>query len=426
MKRRGSGVAGAAALLALGVVVGIWWWTRGEPAPAGSGVKSLLGFGALQPAPVGREASGAPWITDLTLADLDQDGRLDIVFSESRPDRVGWLRQRPDHTFDEQVLTEDVAGPAHVEVVDFDRDGDQDVLVASMGIITPNTDRIGAVVVLENQGAGRFAPRRIVDETYRVTDVRAGDLDGDGDLDLAVAKFGYLEGEVVWLENRGGWRFHSHPLLGLAGAIHAPVADVDADGDLDVLALVSQDWEEVYCFENDGRGRFTPRVLFGSTNRDFGSSGMTVADLDRDGDPDLVVTNGDGFDYATPGSRPWHGVQWLENDGRGSFVYHRIGDMPGAYSPCVVDLDADGDHDIVTVSGFNDWRRADAVALAVFENDGSQQFAGRVLAHEPTHLVVAKAADLDGDGAIEVVTGGLAFYPPYERARRLTRWHRRP
>jgi predicted secreted protein len=47
-----------------------------------------------------------------------------------------------------------------------------------------------------------------------------------------------------------------------------------------------------------------------------------------------------------------------------------------------------------------------------------------VLAHEPTHLVVAKAADLDKDGAVEIVTGSFAFYPPLDRAGRITVWRR--
>lgn len=370
---------------------------------------------------LGAASQDIPWITDLTIGDLDRDGRLDVVYAEGRLNRIGWLRQQANGGFEEQVLAADVAGPAHVEVVDLDQDGDMDVLVAGMGIVTPNNDRIGAVIVLENDG-GRFRVRTLVEQTYRVTDVQAGDLDGDGDLDLAVAKFGYLEGEVVWLENRGNWHFDSHVLLDLPGAIHVPIADVDADGDLDVLALVSQDWEEVYCFDNDGRGNFSSRVVAGSTNRDFGSSGLAVADVDQDGDSDLVLTNGDGFDYATPGSRPWHGVQWLENDGRGRFTFRRIGEMSGAYSPCVVDIDGDGDRDIVVSSGFNDWRSSDAIALAVFENDGRQQFVRRTLAFEPTHLIVVDTADFDGDGRPELVTGGLCFYPPYERSARLTHW----
>jgi len=132
--------------------------------------------------------------------------------------------------------------------------------------------------------------------------VRVRLLNKDGRPDLVVGQFGYLEGEIRWMENLGNWQFKSHQLLDLPGTIHAPVADLTGSGNLDVVALVSQDAEEVHAFAGDGAGHFRDRVLYGSTNKDFGSSGLSIADVNRDGRPDIVYTNGDGFDYATPGA----------------------------------------------------------------------------------------------------------------------------
>jgi hypothetical protein len=261
-----------------------------------------------------------------------------------------------------------------------------------------------------------------VDRVARVTDVRGGDLDGDGDLDLAVGQFGYDDGEIRWMENLGGWRFKSHILLSLSGTIHTPVSDMDGDGDLDIVALVSQEWEEVYIFRNDGGGRFTPQLIYGSTNEDFGSSGISLADLDQDGDQDVLYTNGDAFDYVPPGPRPWHGVQWLENLGGLEFRYHRLGDFAGAYSPQAADMDGDGDLDVIAVSGFNDWKSPRARSLVLFENRGNGSFQRRDLASSPTHLLVVDAADMDQDGRPDLVTGGMYTYPPYDRTSRVTLW----
>ena len=393
------------------------------PAPAASR-ESKLTVGFLTPRAIGAPSEGPAWITDLTLVDLDRDGLPDVVCCDAKLNRICWIRQVRPGEYVEQPVGETIAGPAHVDAVDFDGDGDLDLLIAGMGMVPPNNDKIGTIVLLENDGRQHFTKRVILDHTYRVTDVRAADFNGDGRLDLAVAQFGYLEGQMQWLENRGAGQFLPHPLLDVAGAIHCPVVDLNQDGRPDVVALVAQDWEEVWAFENRGGAELSKRILYGSTNKDYGSSGLTVGDVNHDGWPDIVYSNGDGFDYATPGSRPWHGVQWLENDRHGRFVFHRIGDCPGAYSPVIVDLDGDGDEDIVAVSGFNDWRQSDAVSLLCFENDGHGGWAPRPLAHAPTHLVVAKAGAMKPNGPVALVTGSFAFYPPTDRAARVTLWER--
>ena len=184
----------------------------------------------------------------------------------------------------------------------------------------------------------------------RVADARAADLDGDGDLDVSVAGFGYDDGETSWLENTGGWRFVPHVLQRLSGGINAVPADFDGDGRPDIVSLISQEWEEIWAFVNAGGGRFTPRLVWGSTNPDFGSSWLSVVDLDRDGDPDILYANGDAFEYAPPNSRPWQGVQWLENRGQFRFELHRMVSLQGATSPEAADLDGDGDLDVLLVT----------------------------------------------------------------------------
>jgi hypothetical protein len=197
---------------------------------------------------------------------------------------------------------------------------------------------------------------------------------------------------------------------------------MDGDGDLDIVTLVSQEWEEIYVFVNDGRGGFTPRRVFGASNEDFGSSWISLADLDRDGDMDIVYSNGDAFDYATTGGRAWNGVQWLENTGS-AFTYHRLADIPGASSPQAADMDGDGDLDIVVVSAYNNWADPAAQSLVWLENDGRMRFTLRDLASAPTHLVTLATGDLDGDGRPDLVTGGMHMSWPYDRLSRITAWH---
>ncbi|MBD3162279.1 MAG: VCBS repeat-containing protein [Candidatus Eisenbacteria bacterium] len=374
--------------------------------------------------PIGREKSvgDRPMIAHVRIADLDRDGAADVLVCDVAAAQVFWLRQEAPGRFVERAISDSIGAPVHVEAADLDADGDLDVLIASMGLMLPNNDPIGSVIALENLGGTSFRQRVLVEGVARVTDVRAGDLDGDGDLDLVAGQFGYDQGEIRWMENRGGWRYESHRLLNLSGTIHTPITDADGDGDLDIFALVSQEWEEIYLFVNDGAGSFERRIIYGAATDDYCSSGIAVDDLDGDGDPDVLYTNGDAFVATDYRPLPNHGVQWLENLGGGEFAFHRIADLPGAYGPCIADVDGDGDPDGICGSCFNHWDRPEARSVVWFENAGESGMLPHAVASRPTHLVTMDAGDLNGDGRVDLVTGGMALYPPFDSIERITAW----
>ena len=381
------------------------------------------------PSPIGAPAAefGRPLVTHVQIIDLDGDGLADIVYGEAQKNTVRWIRQSPRGVFTEQIIGEAIPAPAHVSAADVYGHGRLDVLVASMGQITPNNDRIGAVFVLENLDNQHFRKRVLIDHVPRVTDVRGANLAGHKDrkLDLVVGQFGYAQGETRWMENKGDWQFESHIVNSQSGCIHTPVADFDGDGLPDFAALISQEWEEVHWFRNLVSGQFRDSLIWGSTNEDYGSSGLDVADVNRDGKPDLIYTNGDGFDYAVRGSHPWHGIQWLENRGNGNFTFHRVGNLPGAYSPCAADLNGDGLMDLLAVSCFADESNPNAAAMMAWVNDGHENFTPITLARRPYQFVTAAIGDLDGNGVPVIVTGGFHAIPPFEQLSNITLWRKK-
>jgi hypothetical protein len=397
----------------------------GETPAASSALPKGEKIDFLEPQPIGTPFTSPPKISNVQTVDLDQDGLLDVVVCDCEANTVSWIRQHPQGVFTEKVLCENLIAPAHVQAIDFDGDKDLDLLVAVLGMLFPNNDRIGSVVVLENTGNMEFTPHVIVDKVARVSDVRGGDLDEDGDMDLAVAQFGYDDGETRWIENQGSWKFQSHTLQTLSGPIHCEIADLDRDGHLDIAVLVSQEWEEIYVYAGDGAGHFAKRQVFGSANPDYGSSGMWLHDLDKDGDVDILYTNGDAFDYLPPHPWPWHGVQWLENQGKLRFQFHRIADFGGAVGAAPVDVDHDGDLDLFVISAFNVWEDPRSQSMIWLENDGRMRFRPREITNTPTHLQTLAVGDFDADGNMDLVTGGMHVYKPFDRVERVVLWRNR-
>ncbi|HIN84106.1 MAG TPA: tetratricopeptide repeat protein [Phycisphaerales bacterium] len=364
------------------------------------------------------EATDRPTIAHINIVNLDQDGVNDVLVCDVSGHQVTWIQNQV-----EKVILSNIDGPVHAETADMDGDGDLDVLIAAMGVILPSTAHTGKVIILENDGNELFTKHVIAENIQRVTDVQAGDLDGDGDLDLSVAQFGYTQGQVQWFENEGDWKFVPHQLINRSGAIHAPIVDIDNDGDLDIVTLLSQEWETVVAFVNNGRGSFMPEILHDVADADFSSSGIQIVDLDKDGDQDILWTNGDAFVSVDYRPLPTHGLQWLENHGNRDFEYHRIGKMEGAYGPTAIDFDNDGDIDIVTVSEFAFWDNPETPSVVWWEQEDNISFTKHTIAKKPTHLVTCDVGDINNDGKPDIVVGGMALYPPFDRITRIAVWH---
>src|SRR5438034_1124840 len=239
-----------------------------------------------------------------------------------------------------QVLAR-ISHPAHAEVVDLDGDGIKDVLVANLGSFPPTDARCGSVVWLRGGKDGRFTPITLLDGVGRVADVQAADFRGVGKLDLVVAAFGWRKtGEVIYLENQTtDWShpaFVPHVLDDRHGAIHVPVGDINGDGRPDFVALLSQEHETIVAFLNEGNGRFRKETIYAGPHPAYGSTGIQLVDLDGNGTLDVLYTNGDSMDKPHV-LKPYHGVQWLENQGRFPFVHHPIAPMHGVHREVVDD-----------------------------------------------------------------------------------------
>jgi hypothetical protein len=362
----------------------------------------------------GPKVSGPFAISHVNVVPLTDPKRLDVLACDMRHGLVMLLRPyEPSPAW--RVLAR-LEHPAHAEVVDLDGDGVLDILVADLGSFTPTDRRCGRVVWLRGGRDGSFTPVTLLEKVGRVADVQAAPFREKDKLDLVVAVFGWQEtGEVLLLENRtADWRhprFVPRVLDDRHGTIHVPVADLDGDGKPDFVALISQEHETIVAFLNEGGGRFRKETLYQAPHPGYGSSGIQLVDLDRDGRLDILYTNGDVLDEPYL-FKPYHGVQWLRNKGRLKFEHRPLTALYGAHRAVAGDLDGDGDLDVVAVSflpaaHFPGRKERGADALVVLEQTGRGTFARHALATGDCDHVSCTLGDLFGTGRLDIVVGNF-------------------
>ncbi|SHF08451.1 Por secretion system C-terminal sorting domain-containing protein [Mariniphaga anaerophila] len=378
-----------------------------------------------------------------SIVDLDNDGDIDILCFCYSKDIFAWHENDGKGKFTYHIINDDANysdGPRCISSGDIDKDGDIDVLGTvesghflwfindgsqsfqpqftdsknnslsagahgiSAGDINNDgfVDIIGAAIYSNayslwlNDGTNSFSPLLLEKDAfncYGIFDITSGDLDNDGDTDIIGAAG--EAGRFVWFKNNGHGGFTPHIINAETSysknsrAVKA--VDINGDGHLDVIGTGY--WTGIFSwFENDGNGNFSPHSIDASKAAD-GSTGIDFADLDNDGDADVVgaAVIGDNF-------------LWYENNGTGGFTKHVLNNNPefadGAYNVFPVDLDGDGDIDILGSS------RYPSLAFTWFKNDGQGNFTAHLIEKVTTGAVDLpdiKAADFDNDGDIDVV-----------------------
>jgi hypothetical protein len=374
------------------------------------------------------ESHEAPGVANVNLVKLFSNNKLDILVCDAVNNKVYAVspyRSPPVW----RVIAEGVCC-AHAEVVDLDGDGIKDVVLACLGRFHATDDRVGSVVWLKGAANGTFTPHVLLDGIGRVADVRAADFTGHGKVDLVVAEFGWHRtGEIVLLENQTtDWKqpkFVPRVLDKRHGTTHVPVADLNGDGKPDFVAVISQEYETVVAFINEGGGKFREETIYSAPHPACGSNGIQLTDLDGDGDIDVLLTHGDSLD-APYLLKPYHGITWLENRGQYPFTPHRLADCYGAGSPVVADFDGNGLPDVAFVTFlpeqfFPERRNLRLDSVVLLEQTTKGNFVRHALETELCDHLSCAAGEVTGSGRPDLVIGNFLRGGPPASALTLLR-----
>ncbi len=281
--------------------------------------------------------------------------------------------------FKKRPVTSDYLGGQSVGATDLDQDGDVDI------VIVENFN--SKISWFENDGNYNYTENLIEDRdrTYP-TAIMPVDLDKDDDIDLLVAEEGLYpsyDGSVVWFENDGSQHFTCHYIdSDCRGPNSLDIADLDHDGDMDVIAG-SWALSDLAWYINDGNQNFTKYLI----NENYtGIISPLAIDLDQDGDMDFLAA-------ASKSNE----IIWFENDGLFNLTRNiLIENFNQARSVHAIDLDNDEDLDIIVAAG-------DQNEIAWWENDGNQTFTKHSLKRHFEEAKLVYSVDLDFDNFQDVI-----------------------
>ncbi len=237
-------------------------------------------------------------VTDAQPLDMDGDGDMDIVlavFGGDVPGEIAWLENKGNKSAFEKHTLLPIGGALNITPVDINGDGRLD-------LVSFFTQEFEHILALINKGGGEYERAVLFQAATPIggpTSINFPDMDNDGDADILFTNGDAHDYQhdpkpyhgVQWLENKGNLAFEYHEVGRFYGASYAQAGDVDGDGDMDVVASSWNNyWDDpkrqtLVWYENTGKFAFTSHGLM---NRPKSMVTFELLNLDKDKSLELV------------------------------------------------------------------------------------------------------------------------------------------
>lgn len=324
--------------------------------------------------------------TAVAVADFNRDGRIDLAVANGTETRVIVLLGNGDGSFQPAAFYGAAYDSESIAAGDFNGDGKPDLAATSSG---------STVSVLLGNGDGTFQTYASVAAGAYQWWIAARDVNADAKLDLVTANFNSADVSVLLGNGNGTFQTNAdYPLEPGANAVSVALDDVNGDGRSDIIAVGLSGTPAVSVLVGNGDGTFQPYVNFGTGNQ---AAAVTSGDLNHDGKTDIVVA--EDFNNADV-------VGILLGNGDGSFqAVQTFSTAPGPRSVVIVDVDGDGNQDVVTA---NDSGPTLEATVSILRGNGDGTFQGQVAYAAGAEPWSVATGDFDGDGRPDLAVADLS------------------
>ena len=352
------------------------------------------------PHTVTNNAKNSEW---LEMVDLDKDGDLDILSaSTGAGGKVAWHENRGNLTFTTHTIAPAANKPESVKAADINGDGHLDILYT--------TYETGASLMLcLNDKSNNFPIcSKVSNATDGLSFIKIVSLDTTNDNlpDIITASWG--NDKIEWLKNVGDGTFTGAHMIddqNTNKVISIDTADFNKDGKVDIIAAHNGsnriDW---YAYNVQNSGNFEHHF---------------VADINAVYSVDVTDVNHDGYDDIIATSNGDNKVYWYKSTQASSPTFStalEIANLTNVYYASGVDMDNDGDIDILSASSKSSGK------IAWYENIGSDtNFPEHIITSNVDDVIRVFPADIDNDGDMDVIAGDkLGNVIVYENTKSLT------